>query len=164
MTKWADLEKQLRRHVRVACSAGAAKVRDELYEEATNAILDFYDHYEPKYYRRYEWNFKKNSFKKYYEDHGGDSDISGGVELTPQFLQDLYKDSTEEVFDTVFEGFHGIAGRYHVPSGISNIPPRMVPSPRQRLLDKQKKIMRNKNKYISYAKDVARKKCPIDIK
>ena len=164
MATWADIEKQLRKHVRTACSAGAAKVRDELYEEATNAILDFYNHYEPKYYRRYEWNFKKNSFVKCYENHGGDSVICGGVELTPQSLQDLYKDSTQEVFDTVFEGFHGIAGRYHVPPSISNIPPRMIPSPRQRLLNKHKQIMKNKKKYISYAKDVARKKCPIDIK
>lgn len=164
MATWFEIEKQLYKHVRRACSAGAAKVRDELYEEAKTAILDFYVHYEPKYYKRYEWNFKKNSFKKSYSDHGGNSVIYGGIELTPQFLKDLYDDPVQEVFETVFSGYHGIAGRYHVPSGISLIPPRMIPSPKQRLLDKKKKILKNQKHYIAYAKKVAARECPLFVK
>lgn len=164
MATWSEIEKQLYKHVRRACSAGAAKVRDELYQEAKTAILEFYAHYEPRYYKRYEWNFKNNSFRKTYSDHSGNSVIYGGIELTPQSLKDLYKDSTQEVFDTVFSGFHGIAGRYHTPPGISLIPPRMVPSPKQRLLDKQKEIMKKKKYYQSYAKKVAARECPLFVK
>lgn len=164
MATWTDIEKKLYKHARRACSAAAGKVRDELFEEATNAILDFYAHYAPEYYKRHYWNFKENSFIKYYSDHGGDSVIYGGIELTPQSLESIYQDSTQEVFDTVFAGFHGVAGMFYTPKSFSIIPPRMIPSPRQRLLNKQKAILKKKKYYQSYGRKVASREYPIFIK
>lgn len=169
-SSWSDIEKRLVKHARRACSAAAGKARDDMYKEAKAVIAAFYKHYGPKngeplYYRRHYWNFEQNSFKKYYDDHVGLNDsvikIFGGIELTPQSLEPVYRDSTREVFDTVFAGFHGPAGMFYSPKTFSRIPPRMVPSPMDRLKKKRDEIIKHQNKYISFGKNVAKRECPI---
>jgi hypothetical protein len=165
MGTWKKIEKQIEKYARRTCSAAAGKVRDELYKTAQTVISDFYNHYDPKYYRRHYWNFEENSFTKYYDDHGGKSVIYGGIKLTPQSLKNIYEEkNTQEVFDSVFAGFHGVASMFYTPKKFSTIPPRMIPSPRQLLLDKQREIIENQDEYIAYGKSVASRECPMFIK
>lgn len=153
---WAEIETHLEKYAKRVLSAAAGKIRDDLYKEAETAIADFYASYNPIYYRRHYYNFEKNSFRKYYSNKHG-SIIYGGVELTPQLLDDIYQEkNTQEVFDTVFEGFHGPASMFYTPKTFSVIPPRMIPSPRQRLLNMRKRIMDSPEKYIEFGKKVAR--------
>lgn len=151
---WSEIEKIATKYANRVCSAAAGKIRDDLFKEAKSAILAFYQSYNPNYYHRHYKNFENNSFRKYYNNKHN-SVFYGGVELTPQNLDDVYQDKKEEVFDTVFAGFHGPAGMFYTPKTFSLIPPRMIPSPRQLLLDKQKKILKQKGSYIAYGKKVA---------
>lgn len=172
---WSNIEQELKKFARRTCTAAAGKARDDLYKEARTAILAFYKHYpHPKYYHRHEWNFKAkedhgegNSFRKFYDDRH--KVVYGGVELTPELLAPVYEacrrnetaSGVQEVFDTVFAGFHGPAGMFYTPQTFSNIPPRMTPSPRQMLLNKRDEIVKNQKKYIAFGKKVAQKEYPI---
>ena len=157
---WAQIENQLEKYAKRACSAAAGKARDDLFEEAQAAIADFYASYDPNYYHRHYWNFEKRSFRKYYSNKHS-TVFYGGIELTPQNMQDVYQDNTQEVFDTVFSGFHGPAGMFETPKTFKLIPPRMVPSPLQRLLDKRRYILDHQKQYIAYGKKVAKRDVPI---
>lgn len=157
---WSEIETQLKKYANRTASAAAGKVRDDLYKEAQNVIAMFYSHYNPDYYKRHYWNFEDNSFRKYYSNKHS-SIFYGGIELTPQLMKDVYQDNTQEVFDTVFAGFHGPAGMFVAPKTFSLIPPRMKPSPMQRLLDKRKKMIEKKDNYIAYGKKVAKREVPI---
>lgn len=152
---WSDIESWAKKYACKIASAAAGKVRDDLFKEAQNVIAIFYNHYHPDYYKRHYWNFEKNSFRKYYSNKHS-SIFYGGIELTPQLMKDVYQDDTQEVFDTVYAGFHGVAGMFYNPKTFSVIPPRMIPSPKQRLLDKQKEIRDKKDKYIAYGRKVAK--------
>ena len=152
---WAEIETHLEKYAKRVLSAAAGKIRDDLYKEAETAIADFYASYDPIYYRRHYYNFEKNNFKKYYSNKHN-SLVYRRVELTPQSLDAIYQDGVQEVFDTVFEGFHGPAGMFYTPKTFSVIPPRMIPSPRQRLLNMRKRIMDSPEKYIEFGKKVAR--------
>lgn len=159
-TSWSEIEERLTKHANRACSAAAGKARDDLFKEAQTAIAAFYASYDPDYYHRHYWNFEKRSFKKYYSNKHNVV-FYGGVELTPQNMQSIYQDSVQEVFDTVFAGFHGPAGMFVSPKTFSTIPPRMTPSPMQRLLKRREMILKNKSKYIAYGKKVAKRDIPI---
>lgn len=152
---WSEIETHLEKYAKRVLSAAAGKIRDDLYKEAETAIADFYASYDPIYYRRHYYNFEKNSFRKYYSNKHN-SIVYGGVELTPQSLDAIYQDGVQEVFDTVFEGFHGPASMFYTPKTFSVIPPRMIPSPRQRLLNMRKRIIDSPEKYIEFGKKVAR--------
>lgn len=160
---WSEIENMATKYAHRVCSATAGKIRDDLFKEAKSAILAFYQSYNPNYYHRHYYNFEKNSFRKYYSNKHN-TIFYGGVELTPQNLDSVYQDNTQEVFDTVFEGFHGPAGMFYTPKTFSLIPPRMIPSPRQRLLNKQEEIMKKKGNYIAYGKRIARRENSMFVK
>ena len=86
----------------------AGQIRDDLYDEAKLAIEEFYNSYNPKYYRRHYYNFYNKSFKKYYSNAHG-TIYRGGIELTPENLDSIYRAPTDLVFETVYAGFHGPA-------------------------------------------------------
>ena len=126
----------------------ARKIADELRDECRNAIEDFYSSYDPIYYYRH-MNFRK-SFRRYYEKHG--DNYVGGVELLEDSLPDVYSGRNSDptnVFWRVYTGLHGIASiQGYAPSMKMN-------SPYNRLLDKQQEIIKNKDKYINEAVNIA---------
>lgn len=144
----------------------AGTIRDELTEVTFSAIVKFYTDYTPKYYKRHYYNFLEKSFKKYYSNAHGNI-YRGGVEFTPELMDDIYQNSkgyssaqvTEQVFDTVFAGIHGVASSqiYDERSGNSNprsvIPPVMNPSPMEIILMKRKEIIENLDSYLSNAQN-----------
>ena len=135
-----------------------ADIRDELTQEAFDAIVAFYESYSPKIYRRHYFNFLEHSFKKYYKNPHNQI-YYGGVQLTPETLRNCYQDDTREVFDTVYSGYHGPANMIgygwesigETPMAFSIVPKQMVPSPRQRIIDKKKYIEQHLQDYIDNA-------------
>ena len=164
----SGLEKKLNKYVQNVCRVAAGKIRDDLNEEAITAIAKFYTSYSPKHYKRHYYNFMDNSFQKYYANPHNKI-YYGGVKLTPELMDDIYQADTQQVFDTVYAGFHGPASMigignshpdiygvekfYNHPLGdyTINVPARMWPSPMQRLLDKKNEIIYNIQDYIDYA-------------
>lgn len=131
----------------------AGQIRDDLFDEAKLAIEAFYNSYSPKYYRRHYYNFYNKSFKKYYSNAHG-TIYRGGIELTPENLDSIYRASTDLVFDTVYAGLHGPAdfgvgwGRTHDDlknfspmgtgegiSGGSAVPMEMIEKKRDYIVD-----------------------------
>lgn len=146
---WNDVEDEIRQYCKKVLSNVAGQIRDELTQEAQNAIEDFYNDYNPLYYHRHYWNFYNNSFKKYYSNAHGVI-FRGGVELTPQNMSDIYKEKPEWVFDSVYAGFHGIAGMFVSPKTFT-VTPRMNPSPMEMLLAKRDNIVKNIDTYVANA-------------
>ena len=150
------LEKEVRAYANKVASNTARIIADELTEEASSSISDFYDDYEPRYYRRHYYNLQKNGFQRYYRNPHN-TIFYGGVELTPERMDDLYNASPEQVLNTVMGGFHGVASMItagYADMGFINqtsFVPRMIPTPMERLLDKKEYITRNIQKYIDRA-------------
>lgn len=183
---WSEIEKYANKYAKRVVSAAGAKIRDDMFKVAKAAIAQFYKSYDPDYYHRYYKNFlrypgnvnkNEKAFRKYFEDKHGNV-VYAGVELTPSLMDSVYGSRkhptpTQEVVDTVFAGFHGPAGMFDVyeyndfqyqPQGIKNLPPRMVPSPRQLLLKKRDEIYEKQGSYITYGKKVARRENPLFAK
>lgn len=151
--KIEGLEEAILAQAQEKCRKAAAKIRDELYEEGKLAIEEFYNSYNPIYYRRHYYNFYNKSFKKYYSNAHGNIYI-GGIELTPENLDEIYQDPASEVFDTVYAGLHGPAGAITFGySGVNESPRNFSPVPRssspmQRLLDKRDYIVAHIEEYF----------------
>lgn len=148
-TTWKQIEKELKQYTNQILANTAGQIRDELTEETLCSIEDFYNDYTPLYYKRHYYNFYNNSFTKYYSNAHG-TIFRGGVQLTPELLDDIYQDSTEEVFDSVFAGFHGVSSMFFNPKSFS-VTPRMTPSPMERILNKRSYIIDNINDYVKRA-------------
>lgn len=149
-----DLIHDLKKYSSSVCTSLAAQVRDEMYKEASFAIEEFYNDYEPLYYKRHYNNFRKNSFTKYYKNPHN-SVVRGGIELTLDSMDDLYRANTEYVFNIVYLGFHGNVNMFS--HNINNIPPVMNPSPLDILLNKREFLIENINDYKDEAINKARK-------
>jgi len=155
----SELIKDLKKYTNSVCVSLASQVRDELNITAAKAIEDFYNHYRPKnneplYYKRHYYNFRNNSFTKYYKNPHN-SIVRGGVELTPYELDDLYRADTEYVFNLVYLGYHGNVKMF--PHQVSNVPPIMEPNPLTIILNKRNDIIGNINHYKDNAIDRANK-------
>lgn len=148
------LKEDLKTYATAACVGLAAKTRDIMYEEAKTAIAMFYASYDPVRYKRHYTNFENNSFQKYYSNPHN-SIVRGGVELTPDNLDDIYKIDANYIFKLVYTGHHGNAGAF--PQSISNMPP-VTEAPLQMLLDMRSAIVNNIGNYKGYAMDAASKK------
>ena len=148
------------------CLGMAKQVRDELNDEAVYALENFYASYAPKngpiLSGGYEWKFKtpkgvpyvydrtytnflKKSFKKYKQDKHH-SIVYGGVELSPDFMDSIYQNPVETVFDFVMSGIHG-----HPSLGLQ----QMDPSPIEIIRNKKKEIVENIQDYRQYGIDEA---------
>ncbi len=156
-----DLENHVRKKGQEACRLVAGKIRDDLTLEAKNAISEFYNSYTPDYYKRHFYNFQEKSFKKYYANPHNKI-YYGGVELTPNAMDDIYQDSVEQVFQSVYEGFHGPASMIgtgyasigETPIKFSKVPERMWPSPMELLYRKRDYIIDHIQDYIDYAQKI----------
>ena len=142
----------------------AVDIRDELTETAFNAIVAFYESYTPRSYKRHYYNFLEKSFRKYYSNAHG-TIFRGGVELTPQLMDNIYQSSagyspaqvTEQVFDTVYAGFHGVASTQIYPGEAPRFSPAVMrPSPMELILSKRDEIENNLDKYIQKAQSKVR--------
>lgn len=149
----SGLEKTLMEYGNERLRQTAGKIRDTLYEEGKLAIEEFYNSYNPVFYRRHYYNFYNKSFKKYYSNAHG-TVYRGGIELTPQNMDSIYQDPVEEVFDTVYAGLHGPAGAITTGyASIGGIPRNFSPvhrtnSPMERLLKKRDEIIDNLGDYL----------------
>lgn len=153
ITTISDLKKEIQKIADKKMVKIAGQIRDDLTKTAASAIQSFYDNYrpgldgEPLYYKRHYWNFEEHSFQKYYA-HSLSSDIYyGGVRLTPELMYDEYRGDTFDVFNSVYNGYHGPKELYN--SYTKMIPPIMNPSPREIILKKRDEIKRKleKNTY-----------------
>lgn len=143
---WEDVRKDLTKYMQNVLSGTAAKIRDDLTEEAFNSIKFFYASYTPSYYKRHYYNFLNKSFKKYYANPHNVI-YRGGVQLTPEEMDDIYQDPTYEVFDSVYAGFHGVSSMFYAPYSFS-VTPVMEPSPMQRILDRRDYIVSHIDDYV----------------
>lgn len=145
---FAKTLQRLRKYTDNVCRATAGGIRDELTQEAASAIAYFYyeDYPNPKVYNRH-FQFENNSFEKYYAKSG--KYYYGGVRLTPEQMNDVYQQSVDIVFDSVYSGLHGPVIAY-LRAG--NQLPIMTPSPLERILNKRDEIIQNPQEYIERAK------------
>ena len=146
---WSDVEKDLKKYTHNVLYNAAKKVQEELTDEAMWAIADFYQDYTPKFYKRHYYNFMDNSYEKYYSNAHGNI-YRGGVRLTPDNMDELYNYPAKNVFETVYDGWHGLPNEWSPTE-------QMTPSPMEKLLERQQKIIENPHKYIEDAKKIANK-------
>ena len=142
---WAEIKSDLKKYLGAYLSGTAGKIRDELTQEAHDAIELFYASYTPVSYRRHYYNFRTKSFEKYYSNAHG-TVFRGGVTLTPDKMDDIYQDPTLEVFDSVYAGFHGVAAMFVSPKSFF-VTPHMDPSPIEMIYAKQRYISRHIEEY-----------------
>lgn len=116
-----DLINDLKTVLTSTCVGFATAARDDFNKAAQEAIEAFYDDYSPIKYRRHYYNFRENSFEKYYKNPHGQI-VRGGIQFTPDSLDDIYKLDSTLVFSLVIEeGAHGgIAPKF---------PPPLTPTP-----------------------------------
>ena len=133
------LKNELQKYATEVAIGLATKVRDELTEITSYAIDEFYKSYTPVSYNRNYYNFKKNSFTKFYQN-SHNSIIRGGVELTPDNLDSIYSTDKYIVFNTVYSGIHGF------PS----VTPTMNPNPYKIITDYRNDIISNIQDYKMY--------------
>ena len=106
-----QLYDDLKKYGKNFCIGMATQVRDDLTKSAAVAVESFYQDYRPFYYQRNYYNFRKKSFKKFYENKHQQI-IRGGVELSPEHMDSLYQDPVSEVFDMFYAGYHGVASGF----------------------------------------------------
>ena len=145
------------------CHYAGQKIADDITEETKNAIEDFYDNYDPKYYLR-TYNFKNNSYKRYYKPNK--YSVVGGVILSPDdmevYINGRHRLNPELPFNSSYAGYHGISSGFeiikhrdigeaeiNIPSNINlNVSTHMSPPPLERIVDKKRSIEKNIDKYI----------------
>ena len=119
----------------------AQKTRETMVDEARYAIQEFYKDYTPVRYRRHYKNFLTKSFYGFYKNPHGQV-IRGGVELSYEKMDDIYRGDLDLIFSTVYSGQHG--NIQMIPSR-KNVPriPDMKPSPMHIIMDKRDWIINN---------------------
>lgn len=158
-----DFVRDIKQYASNIAKFTATAIRDDLYKTAYDAIVTFYDDYQPKSYNRHYYNFLNKSFKKYYHNNH-DTKYSGGIILSAEWMDDIYRASersdlgTEFVFDLVYEGYHGWDTGWTVPSEpvTNGFGERMQPSPLDLIEKRYNYISRHINKYINNAEAKAR--------
>lgn len=133
------IESDIKEYAQNVLKNTAGAVADELTSTAAEAIDSFYADYEPEYYDRHYINFKNNSFKRF--THNNRNTVySGGVELSTDQMEPLYNGTLDQVFTSVYMGFHGL------PIAFT---PVMDTSPFEMIFEKRELIYNNPNKYIN---------------
>lgn len=103
-----ELKKDVVKYAANVSRYAAIETREDLARTAYEAVEAFYNDYEPIEYNRHYYNFEKKSFKKYYKNNH-DRTFTGGIILSPDYMDDIYRGSTEFIFELVMEeGFHGL--------------------------------------------------------
>lgn len=158
-----DIIQNIKNYSSNVAKFAAIEVRDELAKTASEAIESFYNDYEPEEYYRNYYNFRKKSYRKYYHDSHGTT-FSGGIEFTPEEMDELYIHDTrgsfakhatygapaELVFEKVMEGWHGLSTPY-------NVTEQMKPSPMEIIMKRYKNLYYNNSRLIGRAEEKAMK-------
>lgn len=140
-----ELPKEIVEYAQKVCAKTASLIADEMSKTAKYAIDAFYNDYTPSYYKRHYYNFNKNSYKRFYQNRHGKKFV-GGIELTPENMDDIYKYPTEAVYHFVYDyGYHGLP---------LNNTPVMSPTPMEILLDKKEEIVNNLDRYTNRAQKI----------
>lgn len=175
VTITSDLKNDLKKYANNFSIGMATYVRDEMYESSIFAIESFYADYTPeagnvstsynwkyvtptgtpKSYKRHYTNFLTKSFSKYYKNPHN-SIVYGGIYLSPEKMEDYYQDNTEEVFDMVYHGYHGVSSGFDNPKRFTSTPV-MSPSPLEIIEQKFQKILKNIQKNKKKGSDRAEK-------
>ena len=162
-----DIIQDIKNYSSNVAKFAAIEVRDELAQVAHDAIESFYNDYEPEEYYRNYYNFKKKSYSKYYHDSHGTT-FSGGIEFTPEEMDELYIHDTrspfakhatygapaELVFEKVMEGWHGLSTPYNIAEQMNPTPMEMINKAYDRLcrsntlLSHAEKKARDLSKYL----------------
>lgn len=143
MAKKNEIYKELEQYGINICRTAAKIVAKELVETAKTAIELFYADYSPIKYKRQYYNFRNNSFKKYYKKIGNNI-FTGGIELTPESMDNIYNYPAPAVHRMVFnKGMHGPNYNYFVPN--------MSPTPLEILIQKRDYIYDHGEDYIKKA-------------
>lgn len=140
-----ELSQELENYSQEIAKQLAIETRERLYKEADNAISDFYGHYDPLYYKRHQpigYNIRK-SFRKYYHAPHGNI-FSGGIEMSSDWMDDIYRYDKDYIATLIYSGFHGNVLMF--PFKVSNVPPIMSPSPIGRILEARDDIVKNISK------------------
>lgn len=129
----------------------ASKIADELTKFAEHAIIGFYDHYQPKRYKRH--GGLSSAFSRYYRNPHN-TIYYGGVEILPSKgsysgWQNHSKISVDPNFISklsIYFGMHGnVAAFPHPPV---NVPPMMHPSPLDLINKKRDEIVDGIDSYF----------------
>lgn len=165
-----DIANEIKDYSNAIAKEMAIKAREDIFQSANEAITKFYNHYQPKFYNRHSspfisYNIRKSIKKYYHAPHG--NVFSGGIELSPESMDNIYKIRTDYIFNLIMAGYHGnipmlFGSRSwgessYSPSFIANVPPIMEPSPLDIILNKRdnliKNAARNANKIALQLKD-----------
>ena len=148
-----ELSKEIEQYSRDIAKQLAIETRENLYKIAFKAISAFYSDYSPIYYKRHRpisYNLRKSYRKFYANPHN--TIYRGGVELSSEWMDDLYRADTDYVFNLVYAGYHGNIlmlpwekeDRDGPPFGtLKNIPPIMSPSPLEIILNARDNMVKN---------------------
>ena len=123
-----ELKQELKKFAQQVGVGAASYARDALTDAAYDAFERFYCDYtpipggprtsykfkfhrpqgNPKVYER-TYNVLQNGISKFYENKHGKI-IRGGVELSPEDMEEVYEISATQVFENIYEhGYHGLA-------------------------------------------------------
>lgn len=145
-----DIKQDVKKYASNVAKYAAIETREELAKTAYDAIGKFYEDYEPDFYIRHYYNFSYKSYKKYYKNNH-DSVFTGGIILSPDYMDDIYRGSTELVFELVMEkGYHGLNAwnqndyRPSLPYAITTPTPMEIIEKRQRQIASAPKQILNK--------------------
>lgn len=143
-----DLAKELENYSIEVAKNLAIKSREILYKSADSAIRSFYEHYSPIYYERHtpiSYNIRK-SFKKYYKKMH-EHHFSGGIEISPDWMDDIYRADKDYIFNLIYAGYHGNIPMipWEQEGTVPYIPPVMKPSPLELILNAKDIMIRNMN-------------------
>lgn len=150
----------------------AIEIRDKMYDAAINAIDKFYSDYTPgDHYRanhpegpsEQPWFYDrtgnlKNSVKKYYKKNYYDNSFTVGIDLSPDFMEDVYNGSPDLIYYfSIEKGYHG----HDAWEGMSPYKPYAVtkPSPLKLIQRKYNQLQREleSGKVFDRAEKKARK-------
>lgn len=146
-----ELAKEIEQYSKDIAKQMAIETKENMYKIAFKAISAFYSDYTPIYYHRHRpisSNVRKSYRKYYLNPHS--SVYSGGVELSSEWMDDLYRADTDYVFNLIYLGYHGNVLMLpwddpdRPPYGkLKNIPPVMNPGPWEIILNGRDKIIKN---------------------
>ena len=146
-----NLAKAIEDVVKPKIQQAASKIADELTQEAQLAIDDFYGHYSPVRYHRQ--GGLKDSFTRYYRN-AHSTIYHGGVELHPGSGSYHGRVNGERVSVgadwvsalSIFNGMHGNVEAFGKPVFV---PPRMSPTPFERVTKKCDDIVSHIQDYLN---------------
>lgn len=143
-----DLAKEIENYSIEIAKSLAIKSREILNKSADSAIRSFYEHYSPISYQRHtpiSYNIRK-SFKKYYDKSHGYT-FSGGIELSSDWMDDIYRADKDYIFNLIYAGYHGnimmIPWERMEDKKQPYVPPIMKPSPLELILNAKDIMLRN---------------------